>query len=399
MSPFPIKLQFFLTYGVLGSIGPLMALILQRAKGLDTRQAHLAFAISSLGMLVSPALMTYLADRDVDSRKILRFLLAAAAAALAAVFFLQAVAAVIAAWVCYSILFAPTLPLLDGYYFNYERRHGGAASADGGYQFVRVWGTIGFLLASIALAAVIWGTGGVGSALWCGVAWCGFAYLGTYRLAPCPVAQAGRTRVPTFDAIRVLFSRKVAPMCAGLFLVYVAANAYYANMSVLLESEVGIAAGWIAPIMGLGVAIEVGYLFGLGPIRRLLRIRGILLVGLGTMALRLAALAYFPTIATALLIQVLHGMEILAMFVVPVIYLDRVAGDSFRNSIQGAFIIALTVPARVTGYLVAGEISAHWGTKAVFYFAATSAAAAMLVILAFFKPVPAATPGAAQGST
>jgi PPP family 3-phenylpropionic acid transporter len=398
MSSFPIKLQFFLTYGVLGSLGPLGAMILKDEKGFDANQIAWTLSISSIGMVFSPAILTFLADRDFDSRKILRFLFIMMALAFTAVYFFEDPTAITAAWACYSILFAPTLPLLDGYYFNYERRHGDAKSADGSYQFVRVWGTVGFMVPSIVLYFSIKATGDVSTALWCAVAWCAFAIVGTFKLSPCPVAKAGRTKAPTFDAIRTIFSGRTIPMCAGLILAYVAANAYYPYLSIFLKDEVGIAPEWVTPIMSIGVAIEIGYLYGLGPIRRLLRIRGIMIVGLGTMALRLSALAFFPTLATALLIQIFHGMEILAMFVVPVIYLDRIAGDSFRNSIQGAFAITLTVPARLVGYLSAGYIATRWGSGAVLYFASALSAVSMLVILLFFKPLPAKSP-ASQGST
>ena len=111
-----------------------------------------------------------------------------------------------------------------------------------------------------------------------------------------------------------------------------------------------------------------------------------MILGLTTMGIRLALLTIFPTITTSILIQLVHGLEILAMFVVPVIYLDRVAGDSFRNSIQGAFTIVITVPARLIGFLLAGEIAHAYGSSEVIFTAAILAIAAMLVIFFSFKP-------------
>ena len=136
------------------------------------------------------------------------------------------------------------------------------------------------------------------------------------------------------------------------------------------------------------MAIEIGYLLGLGPIRRAIKLKGIMILGLATMGARLALLTAFPTTTTATLIQLVHGLEILAMFVIPVIYLDRVAGDSFRNSIQGAFTIVITVPARLIGFLLAGEIAHAYSSKEVIFTAAILAFASMLVILFAFKPSP-----------
>ena len=74
------------------------------------------------------------------------------------------------------------------------------------------------------------------------------------------------------------------------------------------------------------------------------------------------------------------------MFVVPVIYLDRVAGDSFRNSIQGAFTIVITVPARLIGFLLAGEIAHAYSSREVILTSALLAFISMLLILTCFKP-------------
>lgn len=110
------------------------------------------------------------------------------------------------------------------------------------------------------------------------------------------------------------------------------------------------------------------------------------LIGAGAMGARLALLTIFPTTTVAVLIQVLHGLEILAMFVIPVIYLDRVAGDSFRNSIQGVFTIVITVPSRLIGFLLAGEIAHAFGSREVILTSALLAIGSMLVILFWFRP-------------
>ena len=389
MSAFPLKLQFFVTYGVLGCLGPITALFLRDAKGFSPRQIGITLALSTIGMLVSPAVMAWLADREVDTRKILRFIFVATAGALVGVHFAERASLVTTGWAVYSILFIPVLPLLDGYYFNHERAHGdGRGGADGSYQFVRVWGTIGFMVPAIAVYFIIDRTGSIADALWCGVAWCGLSFASTFLLAPSTVAGGVRRGSPTLRALRVLVSKRTLPMCIGLFFVYVSASAYYPVVSVFFNDEIGIPAKWISPLMALGVAIEIAYIFGLGPIRKLLRIRGIMIFGLTTMSLRLAMLAFFPTVTTSVLIQLFHGLEILAMFVVPVIYLDRVAGDGFRNSIQGAWAILVNVPTRVIGFVLAGEIGERLGSTEVLYVASSLAGIGALLILLLFKPQP-----------
>ena len=110
MSLFAIKAQFFLSYGVLGSLGPLLALILRDSKNFEAREIGITLAISSVGMLFSPAIMTFLADRNFDTRKILRAIFALTAVSLCAVYYSQDPIPVTLAWAAYSIIFIPTLP-------------------------------------------------------------------------------------------------------------------------------------------------------------------------------------------------------------------------------------------------------------------------------------------------
>ena len=103
------------------------------------------------------------------------------------------------------------------------------------------------------------------------------------------------------------------------------------------------------------------------------------------MAIRLALLATFPELEVAIIIQIFHGLEILSMFVLPIMYLDQVAGPGFRNSIQGAFTILITVPSRLVGFLLAGEIARAMGSKEVLYVSSILCAMGMIAISVFFK--------------
>jgi hypothetical protein len=66
-------------------------------------------------------------------------------------------------------------------------------------------------------------------------------------------------------------------------------------------------------------------------------------------------------------------------------YLDQVAGPGFRNSIQGAFTILITVPSRLVGFLLAGEIARAMGSKEVLYVSSILCAMGMIAISVFFK--------------
>ena len=385
MNLYPIKIQFFLSYAALGSIGPLMALLLKEAKDFSPRQIALTLSISSIGMLFTPALMTYLADKSIDSRKILRFIFSITAGSLIAVYYLNDPLHVTISWTIYSIAFIPTLPLLDGYFFNHNQHLKERGEKGLEYQKIRIWGSIGFIAPSAILFFTLSGEKSIANSLWCAVTFCILSLLATYLMQEPASSDKVTVKKPTREAFRVLLSPKLIPFCIGIFFSYTAANCYYPYLSVFFKESIGIQNNHIAAITSIGVAIEIIYLLNLTNLKKILGFRGVMTLGLFSMAVRLSILATFPTLKTALIIQIFHGLEILSMFVLPIMYLDQVSGPGFRNSIQGAFTILITVPSRLLGFVIAGEIARSYGAKEVIYAGSILSALGMLIIFVFLK--------------
>ena len=385
MNLYPIKIQFFLSYAALGSIGPLMALLLKEAKDFSPRQIALTLSISSIGMLFTPALMTYLADKSIDSRRILRFIFSITAGSLIAVYYLNDPLHVTISWTIYSIAFIPTLPLLDGYFFNHNQHLKERGEKGLEYQKIRIWGSIGFIAPSAILFFTLSGEKSIANSLWCAVTFCILSLLATYLMQEPASSDKVTVKKPTREAFRVLLSPKLIPFCIGIFFSYTAANCYYPYLSVFFKESIGIQNNHIAAITSIGVAIEIIYLLNLTNLKKILGFRGVMTLGLFSMAVRLSILATFPTLKTALIIQIFHGLEILSMFVLPIMYLDQVSGPGFRNSIQGAFTILITVPSRLLGFVIAGEIARSYGAKEVIYAGSILSALGMLIIFVFLK--------------
>jgi len=385
MNLYPIKIQFFLSYAALGSIGPLMALLLKEAKDFSPRQIALTLSISSIGMLFTPALMTYLADKSIDSRRILRFIFSITAGSLIAVYYLNDPLHVTISWTIYSIAFIPTLPLLDGYFFNHNQHLKERGEKGLEYQKIRIWGSIGFIAPSAILFFTLSGEKSIANSLWCAVTFCILSLLATYLMQDPACPEKVTVKKPTREAFRVLLSPKLIPFCIGIFFSYTAANCYYPYLSVFFKESIGIQNNHIAAITSIGVAIEIIYLLNLTNLKKILGFRGVMTLGLFSMAVRLSILATFPTLKTALIIQIFHGLEILSMFVLPIMYLDQVSGPGFRNSIQGAFTILITVPSRLLGFVIAGEIARSYGAKEVIYAGSILSALGMLIIFVFLK--------------
>ena len=141
---------------------------------------------------------------------------------------------------------------------------------------------------------------------------------------------------------------------------------------------------YIGLVINVGVFLEIFYILGLGRLRRRFGLRLLMIAGLSSMALRLILLAAFPSIVTALATQELHGLEICAVFVLPVMFLNQLASDRFRNSIQGVYTMLVIGGLRFAGGLLAGCL-AEIDLILLFYCAAGLALSSVIILAIFFR--------------
>ena len=167
---------------------------------------------------------------------------------------------------------------------------------------------------------------------------------------------------------------------------------YYMYFPIYLRDYAEVPKAWIGVIINVGVFLEIFFILHLDKIRARLRLKGILVIGMFAMAARLVIISLFPSVAAGLLTQILHGMEILGAIVVPVMYLDRLAGDRFRNSMQGVYAMTLVGGGRIAGTLIGGYIAESAGILNAFYWGAFLAAVGAMIVLIKFKPVPSKSP-------
>lgn len=376
---------------------PLMSVFLWKEAGFGLMQIGFATALTNVPMLVSPGLITLLADRNVDSRRIL------AVAFLVSILVLTLMWAVPILWVrlvlflFHGLAFVAMIPLQDGFYFSYAESQRAAGTPVKPYPSVRVWGTIGFIVPSIIIYFLLQQGASTGRILLCAVGFGLAALVNSFSLPKLPPAfdsaggpqKIGEKRpLPTREALNQLFSPRARFLCLGLAFGYMAAVAYYSFISIYFREVIGIPERYIGLVINIGVVIEIVFTIFMPRLQSILRLKGIMVVGLFCMALRMFLLALFPSVWLAVIIQVIHGMEVLALFVAPIMFLNRLAGDRFRNSIQGMFTMTVGGVSRIIGALIAGWVASH-GLNLLLGYGGAMALAAMFVILFLFRRIPA----------
>ena len=358
-----LRVQYFLTYCVIGAVLPFVSVYF-RGAGLTPVQVGYAWSIWCWAVVLSPVLVTLAADAHADPRRLLLLASSLATASLLALGVVRGVGPILGVWSVYCLASLPILPLQDGVHFSEQRRRLERGQTQRPYHRVRVWGTIGFIVPSVLLFILLQRGVNLRAAMWTGAA-CGALAAAQSLLLADPRPRDGAAgaseidrRLPTVRAAKVLLQPHLLVFTAAVVLVQMAGSAHSSFYPIYLTEKVGLSAEWIGPATILAVFIEVFFVFASGALVRGLGVKRLLLVAAGASALRYALLATWATVPVAIGTQVFHGIFLIAVGVIPQMILDEHAGDEFRHSMQGLFVM-VTGSGRVAATAVAGHVAAR----------------------------------------
>lgn len=387
-----LKRQYFFTYGILGCVAPMVGIFL-REQGFSNFQVAIALAISQIPALVSPVLLTLLADRRLETRHILTMAGTLSGFVLSAMYLVQDLPMRMGLFFFYGLVLVGMLPLMDGLYFKWAERHRVSGMPCPTYPGVRLWGTVGYVIPSFLLLVVFkYFPDHTDLILPLAVVYCVFSVacsLALPRLPAIPSENAAigeRPKFPTLEAFRVLISPQARWLSLALIPANMASVMYFGFIPIFLESVVGIPKLWIGSVISIGVVMEIGYTLAMPWMHRVIRLKGILILGFSAQLLRLLSLSFFPTPWVAIVVQLVHGMEVMGVLVAPVILINRLAHEDFRNSIQGVYTMTIGAVSRIIGYVLAGFLSAS-GLLHVMHWASVLSIFGLIIIVVRYRRI------------
>jgi PPP family 3-phenylpropionic acid transporter len=210
---------------------------------------------------------------------------------------------------------------------------------------------------------------------------------------PRPAVSPGekRSRLPTGKAFRAIFGEPHALVfCLAMFLIHAASQTFYQFYPLHVTERSHIDKQWVGLIANIGVLAEVPFMLGFVWIVRKLTLRRVMYLGALAVGLRLVLLAVTDSAWVAVGVQLLHGPTVLLVHVAPPIFLNGLADDRYRNSIQGLYAMAFAGAGKVVSSWASGwaaERSLPW----------TFAGAAALCLLAMMMFYFAFAPGVKSG--
>lgn len=387
-------LEFFIWGGWFVTMGSFLGSNL----GASGAETGMAYSTQSWGAIIAPFIIGMIADRYFNAEKILGVLHLVGAVLM----YMMSQATEFSTFypyvLGYMITYMPTLALVNSVSFN--------QMSDPAKQFpmVRVWGTIGWILAGLAISFLFkWDSeaniaNGMLSNTFVMVAIASVA-LGVFSFfLPKTPPTANRNKKASIsdilglDALKLLKDRNFLIFFLSSFLICIPLAFYYQNISLFLtEYKVDNSTAWAS----LGQISEVAFMLLLPFFFKKYGFKNTVLFGMLAWVIRYVLFAYgnngdlFFMLITGI---ALHGICYDFFFVSGQIYTDSKAGEKVKSAAQGLITLATYGIGMLVGFWVAGKIvdanlveSGLHSWESIWIFPALFAVGVLIVFALLFK--------------
>ncbi|WP_339607949.1 nucleoside permease [uncultured Roseivirga sp.] len=386
-------LQFFIWGGWFVTLGTFLGNNINATDG----QIAQAFSTQSWGAIIAPFIIGLIADRYFNAEKILGLLHLAGAVLM----YLMAETTEFEVFypyvLGYMVLYMPTLALVNSVAFR--------TMSDPSKQFsrIRVWGTIGWVLAGLVISFVFsWDSQEAiaegmlkNTFLMTAIA---SAILGVFSFTlpkTPPRVEKGEKitlkEILGLDALKLLTNKNFAVFFFSSVLICIPLAFYYQNANPFL-AEIGVSNP--TGKMTIGQISEVLFMLLLPIFLKKYGIKKTLLFGMLAWALRYVLFAFGNSDELVFMLITgiaLHGICYDFFFVSGQIYTDSKAGEKFKSSAQGLITLATYGVGMLIGFWVAGQISEFYTVgdvhewKNIWLLPAGFAVLVFLIFAATFK--------------
>ncbi|KOY50563.1 nucleoside permease [Polaribacter dokdonensis] len=395
---YQLSFMMFLEFFIWGGWFVTMGTFLGNNLGASGAETGMAYSTQSWGAIIAPFIIGLIADRYINAEKILAILHLIGAGLM----YLMAQSTefnVFYPYVLgYMIAYMPTLALVNSVSFNQMK--------DPAKQFpmVRVWGTIGWIIAGLAISFVFkWDSeaniaSGMLSNTFIMVA-IASVVLGVFSffLPKTPPSankdeKASISDILGLEALQLFKDKNFFVFFISSFLICIPLAFYYQNISLFLtEYKVDNSTAWAS----LGQISEVAFMLLLPFYFKKYGFKKTVLFGMLAWVIRYLLFAYGNSgdLFFMLIIGIaLHGICYDFFFVSGQIYTDSKAGEKIKSAAQGLITLATYGVGMLVGFWVAGKIVdqniVEEGLHAwqnIWMFPAIFAVVVMLIFGFFFK--------------
>ena len=364
-----VSFAYFAYAGLFGTYAPLWF----QSLGYSTLAIGALASIQSSTRLFSPYAWGWLADHTGQRTRLLRIAVVLALVSAAGYFVSPSYGWIAGVTVALFICTGGVVPISEAA-LTHLVSHGLTLNA-GRYGRVRVWGSIGFILAVVGSGALLqaWGVQGFP---WLVIALLALLLAAAMRLPVVTEAAHGSDAAP--GALAVLREPVVAWFFAGVFFTVLAHTSLYAFFSLYLVS-LGYSKSTVGLIWAVGVTAEVAWFWFQGRWLMRLSTHAWLLIAALASVLRFALIAAFGANAWVLVLaQLSHAVTFAAQHSSCIGVINQHFPGRLRGRGQALYTVLGYGASGVIGGLAGGGLSESFGFAAVFWAASASAGLAAL---------------------
>ncbi len=347
--------MMFLQYAIWGAWAPVLSAYLLGDLGFSGSQVGFIYGLLPLATVIAPFIGGQLADRYFASEKVIAFLQLGGGALLIWASTITDYGTLTIVLMAYFLLYAPTLALTNSVAMSHLD--------DSEEQFgkVRVWGTIGWIVAGLGLTA--WRSG-VGTAAMAGDmlvlagAFSILMGLQSFLLPSTPPNKEGTSPWAFLEALSMLKDRNFAIFMLISFVVATELQFYYVLTGPFLVSDViGISPANLSGVMTIAQIAEIFVMaVVLSWFLKKYGMRSTLALGVIAWPIRYIIFAIGTPWWLVVASLALHGFCYVFFFVAAFIYVDSVAPRDIRASAQSLIAIVTLGVGSFVGSNFAGYV-------------------------------------------
>jgi len=288
---------YFFYFAFIGAFSPYFGLYLQ-SLNFSAWDIGLLMSQMQLMRLFGPNLWGWLADRFGRRLVIIRLAALAGLAGFTAFFWLDKLGGMLVAMAVIAFFWSAALPLVETLTFDHLREERGR------YSRIRLWGSIGFIVAVLGTGAVL-DVLPLNGLLW--VCWgilAGILVLAVV-LTDATTAPHPHDSLPVGDILR---QPRVRALLAACFAMSAAHGALYVFLSIHLAS-LGYSKAEVGGLWSLGVLAEIVVFMLMTKLNRRYSLRVLLLASFAAAILRFLLIGWgAESLAVMVLAQLMHGL-------------------------------------------------------------------------------------------
>ena len=386
MHPLPywrLSGYYFFYFAFIGAFSPYFGLYLQ-SLAFSAWDIGLLMSQMQLMRLVGPNLWGWLTDRFGWRLAIVRLAGGIGLAGFTAFFWLDRLPGMLLAMAVLAFFWSAALPLVETLTFDHLRDERGR------YSRIRLWGSIGFIVAVMATGALIDATSPL-SVLWmCWSILLGILLNAMVLTEATPLAH-DRAEMPIGNILR---QGKVKALMAACFAMSAAHGAFYVFYSIHLDAH-GYSKTEIGLLWSLGVVAEIVVFMLMASLARRFSLRDILLASFVAAVVRFVLMGWGVESAMLMIfVQLLHGLTFGAYHASAIAAVNQWFPGKTQGRGQALYSSLSFGAGGLLGALISGRTWDWLGSGWTFTL---SAAFALVGVLLIWHWVPSEAPGPVSG--